>query len=521
MNGGSDLYRQITKAGTILFAVTLFDKLLAVAKEMLVAYQFGISRSLDAFNVALALPGTLLLIASGALMSAFVPLYFEWKRQYTDATADRHSLALLYCSFFFFLLLAALVYAGTPLYFRLIESFGSFDTEACSLGISLGRLLSLIIVLDGFSILLSALLHARKLFLSFQVSNSFLNISTIALLLVFRHPAVYILAWALIVGNALRITYMLAVLHRRGFSFLAKPKISGKALSRFLVVALPLTGGALLTSINLLVDLVMASGLASGSVSTLRYAHRIYEMPIALFVIVLSKSIFPFISEQAAADDYRELEKIFGRCLIVLGLLTFPLTVAVFLLSDNIIAVVYQRGAFDADAARLTSSTLVFYYAGLFFYAYTYINGAFFSALKNTKPLLVIGGVSVVLNIVFNLVFMQLFGVRGIALSTTMTLAVTFLCFVGILKKQLQLSFSGTLVNNLLRIAAAAISMTLVGIPVKISLLSAGCTDFTVCLAAGLSMLCVFCAVLWILRTDELMLYIKMIKKSVKPGSSE
>ena len=78
MSSDRATYSQISRATAIIVGLTLVDKLLAVGKEMLMAHRFGVSRDLDAFNIALAFPGVLILFLSGAIISAVVPLYSEW-----------------------------------------------------------------------------------------------------------------------------------------------------------------------------------------------------------------------------------------------------------------------------------------------------------------------------------------------------------------------------------------------------------------------------------------------------------
>jgi putative peptidoglycan lipid II flippase len=162
----------------------------------------------------------------------------------------------------------------------------------------------------------------------------------------------------------------------------------------------------------MLIDTVMVTQLPPGSVSTLRYAYRINDLPIQIVIMSISRAIFPFISSQAIEKDYEGLRWVFKHSVTLLGLITLPLISLIALFSHDVVAILLERGAFDSFATQQTAETLVCYGVGLFFASYAFVNGAFFSALKDTKPLLYLGFLSMLLNIAFNFIFMRLKGLR-------------------------------------------------------------------------------------------------------------
>ncbi len=110
MGDAHDTYRQISRATGIIVGLTLVDKVLAVVKEMLTAHRFGVSQALDAFNIALAFPGVIILFLTTAFVSAIVPLYLEWGQQASVDEADRRARALFLALALFFAALTLLGY---------------------------------------------------------------------------------------------------------------------------------------------------------------------------------------------------------------------------------------------------------------------------------------------------------------------------------------------------------------------------------------------------------------------------
>ena len=522
MTSRDDTYSRIGKAAAIIIGMTIVDKVLALAKEMLVAHRYGISAELDVFNVAYALPGTLMMFFSSALVAAFVPLYVEWSSRLSVRQANANALSLWHTSTLFFAILSLIGCVASPYIFPAI-GYG-FSTEQKVLGIGMERLLSLLILLDGTGIVLLGLLHAKKCFFSLYAASLFINLITIVLLLGWGATmGIDALIWGFLGGTFVKSLYMGVVLYREGFPCFDRASYDRSIHVTVISLALPLLGSNLIANSNLFVDHIMASQLAPGSVSSLRYALRINDMPIQIVIVAVSKAIFPFIAEQVLEGDFEGLRMMFKRTIILLAFLTIPTTCLVGLLSEDIVALLLQRGAFDSHATQETARTLTFYSYGLFFCAYTFVNQTFFSALKDTKPLFYVGCLSICLNIFLNWAFMQVFGVAGIALSTTITLSVVSIIFVVMLQSRLKLHFFRDLCAAFLRIVLAAACMFALALLLRHSLKDAGLHRlvYLTMIAAPCS-LC-YLAAIRLFRTEELDFCLNIFRKmhSVlqKPGT--
>lgn len=499
----------IARASLVIISLTLADKVLAVIKEMVVAHRFGISPDLDVFNIAYAFPGILLLILSGALMQAFIPLYHEWHRELPSEQADTRACALFWSAALFFMLLAIALYLLSPQVFTLI-GYG-FDEARQRQGVRLQQLLSVLLAVDGAGAVLAALLQARRKFLHLQTAPLFVNVVSIAVLLWFAvRLGIDALVWGLVAGTVCKTLYMVRALGRGGFSFLARFMPARSEVAVLVTLALPLLGSALLANCNLLVDQVMATGLSAGSVSSLRYAFRLYDMPVQIVILAFSKALFPFISQQAAEMDYERMKKYFTQSLIFICLLSVPATGGAVVLSRDMIALLFQRGAFDAAAAEQTAQVLIFYSLGIFFSAYCFVNGVFFAALKHTVPLFYMGLLSTGLNIALNYVLMRLMGVQGIALSTTVTGGCVVCVFLCVLKRRLGITGLARVGGNACRAAAAGLVMLGAGWGVRSVLAALEAGPAAIFCTAGSAMLAVYAALLWLLRTPETAAYLSL-----------
>jgi len=492
---------QIGRASAIIMLWTLVDKALAVGKEMLTAHRFGISASLDVFNVAYSFPGTIVLLFYSALTAAFVPLYLEWRNR-SSQEADSHATWLIYFTILLFAALALVCFVLAPEIIRVI-GYG-FQPDEKRLAVILERLLILLIFIDGAGIIFRGILLARKMFYHLYVAPIFVNITIIFFLVYGMGWDIYVLVWGFLIGTLIKTVYMGIALRRERFEYGTPLPIDRKILKAFWLLSIPMLGSQLIANSNMLVDQVMATQLSAGSVSTLRYAFRINDLPVQVVIMALSRAIFPFISEEAAAGNRDNLQNIFKYTLIFLGFLTIPITCLMVLFSEDLVVLLLKRGAFDLEAAQQTAQTLVCYSLGLFFYAYTFINGTFFAALQKTKMLLYMGIVSIFLNVLFNVLFMHFWGAKGIALSTSATMGIISIWFIFLLKRHLGITNLSQTLSSFSRIILAAVCMLVTGlIMVKLFELTSTSRLIFVPIAAVSASLC-YIGIIWLFRTPDL-----------------
>jgi putative peptidoglycan lipid II flippase len=501
MTEANNLAKQIGRAGAIIMILSLVDKFLAVGKEMLTAHRFGISASLDVFNLAYSFPGTIILLFSGALTSAFVPLYLEWRKR-SDREADSRATWLIYITILFFSTVSLMGYIFTPEIIRVI-GYG-FPPAERDMAVIMERRLVLLIAIDGAGIVFLGILHARKLFFHLYVAPIFINISIIFLLFLDMGLGVDVLVWGFLIGTALKTIYMVIALHREKFLFGTPLPFDRQNMKVFWQLVIPLLGSQLIANSNLFVDHVMAAELSAGSVSTLRYAFRINDLPIQIVIIAISRAIFPFISEEAAAGNQENLRNIFKYTVILLGFITIPITCLMILFSEDLVILLLKRGAFDLEAARQTAQTLVCYSLGLFFYAYTFVNGTFFAAIQNAKMLLYMGIISIFLNVLFNMLFMHFFGVKGIAMSTSATMGIISICFFIILNRHFGSNGLSRISSNFSRIIMAAAGMMGTGL-LTISIFEVmAISRWVFAPIAAVVAISAYLGIIWLFRTPDL-----------------
>nr|WP_249115151.1 lipid II flippase MurJ [Desulfolutivibrio sulfodismutans] len=492
----------IRRSTLIIVGLTLLDKILALAKEMLFAYRFGVSRDLDVFNVAYAFPAILAMLLGQAVVSALVPLYMTWRErgpgELSRNLANLGSAAIL----FFLVLTVACAFWSEPI--MAVIGYGFPEGEK-ALGESLVRLLVWLIFLEGGAAVLAGVLQADKSFAALYGAQLCINLAIIAALSFFGDMGVHALAMGFLIGTGVKALVMAVVL--RGARFPLRPPRPPvtPCLREFFLLAWPLVIGGLVVNSNILVDQVMSTELPSGSVSALRYAYRINDLPLQLFVVAAAKAIFPFVSEQAEARDALGMRRVFWRGVLFLCMVSAGMTAFVLIFSTEIVTLLLRRGAFDDQAVASTALTLSWYAAGMVFASYAVLNGVFFTALRKNMTLMIVGVITMVCNAFFNLWFIRTIGgPEAVAMSTTVTVALTCTIFVAIIQRALGVFHEPPRLWPFLQVAGATLLAAGLAVAVRAGLTRLGLTGLWAFPAAALMFGAAFLGSLSLSRDTEI-----------------
>ena len=144
-----------------------------------------------------------------------------------------------------------------------------------------------------------------------------------------------------------------------------------------------------LLQINILIGTIIAS-YESGAISYLYYADRIYQLPLALIGIAIGVAMLPSISSKIRSESFEKIHDTIEQTLVYSLLLAVPASVGIFALSEQIIAVLFERGEFNENSSLFTSKALKFYSLGLVAFILMKIYTPIFFAYENARPTLYI-----------------------------------------------------------------------------------------------------------------------------------
>lgn len=227
------------------------------------------------------------------------------------------------------------------------------------------------------------------------------------------------LSWGLVLAGIVQFIWLLGSCGREGiYLHMPWPRLTAK-VRQLLRRALPVALGAGIYQVNIMAGTVLASFLPSGSVSYLFYADRLNQLPYGIIGAAVSTALLPLLSRQVKAGLAAEAMHSQNRALEFAFFLMLPAALALIVLAVPLIAVLFQRGAFDAHAVDATAAALRAYAVGLPAFMLIKALTPGFYAREDTATPVKIAGVSAALNIVFSLALMGPLGHVGIALATS------------------------------------------------------------------------------------------------------
>ena len=123
----------------------------------------------------------------------------------------------------------------------------------------------------------------------------------------------------------------------------------------------PVVVGQSATHIGTVINTIIASFLAKGSVSYLYYADRLIEFPLGVFGVAIATAVLPTLSEQAARRDKQALRETLSFSLRLVTFVSMPAAVGLFVLSEPIVRVLYERGRFGPAETVRTAAAVAMY----------------------------------------------------------------------------------------------------------------------------------------------------------------
>jgi putative peptidoglycan lipid II flippase len=454
-------------AGTVSIAV-MCSRVLGLVREQVFAGLFGAGFANDAFVVAFRIPNLLRdLFAEGALSAAFVTVFSEDNtHRGPEATWKLASTVLI----FFAMVISALTLVGIsfaePIVNLLAPDY-QLTPGKTEVTVKLTRIMFPFLLFVSLAAVVMGILNTKGKFFVPAMSSTFFNLGSIAgglsLAWLFPHfgqPAIAGMAWGTLIGGALQLLMQVPALRQTGFRFRWSCNPADPGLRRILLLMLPATIGLSATNINILVNTNFAASCVEGSVSWLSYAFRLVQLPIGVFGVALSIAIMPVLARQAALQDLESLKQTFTSSLVMVFTLAIPATAGLTLLSQPIIRLIFEHGAFTAADTLQTASALSFYAIGLFAYSAIKVIIPVFYAIGNTKYPVIGSFLGVGANILIITLMIDTLQHRGIALSTSCAIILNFFFLGTVLYRKLSGFPLGYLLMGVLKILIATALMS-------------------------------------------------------------
>lgn len=433
-------HEKIVRSAGLVSLLTFVSRISGYLRDLLLAQILGAANTSDAFIIAFRIPNLLRrLVGEGALTAAVIPTLSDYKRggrqrEFWEFAALAFSTLAV--------LVAILTAAGilfSPLLVKALAYGFTGIEQKWDLTVSLNRLMFPYIFLISLAALATATLNTVGLFGLPAATPILLNLSIIGVAWAFGRslpqPA-YAFAWGVLLGGFLQLAVQMPALWARGWRPVPRISLTHPGVRQVGRLMLPGILGLGVNQIALIVDSQFASFLGKGAVSALYYAGRVNELALGVFAIAVSTVILPTLSRQAAEGRMDELRETLLFGLRTVAFVTIPAAAGLIALRRDVIAVLFERGAFDAPATSLTSVALLYYAMGLFALGGMRIMAPAFYARKDTRTPVLVAAVTLGIHVILCTVLSRRMGLGGIALADSISAMLNMVLLIAIFRRR-------------------------------------------------------------------------------------
>ena len=399
---------------------TLASRVFGFARDVVFAATLGAGPVAEAFLVAFSLPNLFRrFFAEGAFNLAFVPMLSRRIAAKGNATA----FAAQSFSGLAVVLMALVILAQAAMPLLVLATAGGFvGDERFSLAVLYSRIAFAYVLFICLAALLSGILNAIGRFAAAAAAPLILNFIMIATLIAaeeFAWNAGIALAVCVPLAGIAQFAFLWQAVRRTGFVMVIRRPVLNRDIRRLLILAAPaaLAGGVM--QINLLVGRQVAS-FFDGAVAWLSYADRLYQLPLGVVGIAIGVVLLPDLSRRLSTDDSQGSRDAFSRALEAALVLALPAAVALAVAPEQIVRVLFERGAFSQADTGATAVALAIYAIGLPAFVLQKILQPLFFAREDTRTPLRYAVICMIVNAAFAIGLAPFAGYLAAAIGTTL-----------------------------------------------------------------------------------------------------
>ena len=395
------------KSTSIVGAFTLLSRVTGLLRDMVYSRMFGAGVLMDAFLVAFKIPNFMRrLFAEGAFSQAFVPVVSEYKVQRTHDEV-RELVDGAAGTLAWFLTVVTLVgVLAAPLLVLLFAPGFRVDAGKFDLTVEMLRWTFPYLLFISLAALAGGVLNSYGKFAVPAITSTLMNLVMIVfdawIAPSFARPGI-VLAIGVFVAGIVQLAFQVPYLVKMGLLRRPRWRWGDEGVRKIGRLMLPAIFGSSVSQVALLLDVLIASFLATGSIAWLYYADRLMEFPLGVFSIALATVILPGLAAHHAAQSPERFTATLDWALRLVVIVVLPATAALIVLSGPLTVTIFHYGKFDEHDVRMASLALTAYATGLLAFSMVKVLAPGYFARQDTRTPVRIGIQSLGVNIGLNL----------------------------------------------------------------------------------------------------------------------
>nr|WP_288306188.1 murein biosynthesis integral membrane protein MurJ [uncultured Romboutsia sp.] len=444
----------------VLMLIILTSKITGFFRDIVLAQTFGAGEITDAYLTALNIPVVLFDGISAALGTTFIPIYFKIKSSKGQEEVNKFTSNILNIVIIISLIFVLLGVIFAP-YIVKIFAVG-FKGDVFDLTVNYSKILIFSMVFIAINGLVSSYLVASgNVYISGAITIPF-NIFVIIAIIFASVTESYVMVYGTLIAYIAQLLFQLPLLIKKGYKHRLTVNLRDENIRQILFLVIPVFIGSYINQINAVVNRTLASTLDSGSITALNYANKLNMFAVGVIAVAISTIMYPILSKLASEGNKKLFKINISKSINMIVIIMLPIMVVMTTFSKEIVKVLFEEGSFNSHDTYLTSTALFFYSIGILSYGLKELLAKSFYSLQDTKTPVRNATISVVINIVFSIILVNIMGIGGLALASSISATVTtMLLLISLRKKIGKIGFSYIL-KTFIKGAIASIVMYII-----------------------------------------------------------
>lgn len=384
--------------------ITLIIHLFLLFQNMFAASFFGISSQMDAYNIAFNITTFIFSFFAVSVTTVLIPSLNNknsTNASNTFITIFAVIVLILVCAIFLFSHSITNIVFDNPLIPNIVF------------------ILTVGFLFKAFTGILIAIFQVNNSFVIPKLIQAISAVIVVILLLFTNGQSIMYYSIAISLGFIVEFFVNLYLLKKQNINYRYKITfdLKNQEFRSMMVNFFPVFFSTALYQIMLLINITIAENLGEGNVSILTYSNQLYGMVNALLIVNLLAFMFPKLVKLISSNNSVSIAKLEDYIIVALTLMTF-IVIEFYLHGRDAIAILFQRGLFDASVTDIVFDLSFLYFLLLpfgavrdLFYRYFYADNDTFTPFRNSIVVSII-------NIVLSIILSNFFGLFGIVLGT-------------------------------------------------------------------------------------------------------
>ena len=498
--------KNIAVTAGMISLLTMISKCIGFVREMVMAGCYGTSRISDIYVLSNTIPTGVLESLFLAVATAYMPLLAENDRK---GNADRFTRQVITIMN---MIAAVSVLLGCLCSGWLVRMFG-YSGDAARIAEFFCRVSFCFVMFSSVIQIQTSYLQYKGVFLPQIIAGYTMSMSIIVFIILSKKVGIYLLPFGYLVGYFLQMVLQRQFMKRVGYRHRIDVHFSQTArdIARFAPMVFV---GGMVSYINQFIDKMFATSLSEGSVSSLNYAVLVQAMIISVTGTVITTLIYPELTRAAAGGELKAFENMLKRGISLIIIITVPFAFGIMAFHNEVVQVIFERGAFGSASTDMTSSAFLCYGIGIVFSALNALIVQAYYSLKDMKTSVWCGMLGVAVNISMDWLLIKLMGNAGLALASSLAALVNTVTLILLFRKK----YAG------IRMFESAKKVAAVTAAAGIAVISARIVYSALAYAVWMPRLCylllavasagiIYCALLWKMGIEEAEMVKKMFRR--------